>query len=331
MRRDPPRKPAAPPDRVRRRLLAGTGAAAIASLDRSLAHATTGGSLERALPAGDVAPRLAAAPGEPASPATPSRPPVLFIGHGSPMNTLRDTPYTRAIQSLGATLARPRAIIVVSAHWLTEGGTLVSTLERPPTIHDFSGFPPALNTFEYAATGSPSLAREAAHRISSGRAVAAGVWGLDHGAWSVLHHLFPKADVPAFQVSIDWTQTGAYQLAVARDLAAFRDLNVLIVASGNIAHNLRMTMPGTADAPRAATAWAQAWDDAVVRALEARDVAALANYRALDPSSMSAVATPDHYFPLLYAVGAAGSADMLRYAWEGFESGTVSMRSLQFG
>ncbi|MBS0321492.1 MAG: 4,5-DOPA dioxygenase extradiol [Proteobacteria bacterium] len=318
---------------LRRRLLQGTGAAALVALDRTLANASVadGGDAVPPVPAVGSDLRIAAAPAPVRAPAAPSRAPVLFIGHGSPMNTLRDTPYTRALRALGPTLGKPRAVIVVSAHWLTEGGTLVSTLERPPTIHDFSGFPDALNTFEYAAPGSPLLAREAAHRIREGRVMPAGVWGLDHGAWSVLHHLFPGADVPVFQVSIDWRQPGAHHLAVGRDLAAFRDLGVLIVASGNIAHNLRMTMPGTPDAPRAGAPWAQAWDDAVVRALEARDVGALANYRALDASSQSAVATPDHYFPLLYAVGAALSADMLRYVWEGFESGTVSMRSLQFG
>ena len=260
-----------------------------------------------------------------------ARLPVIFIGHGSPMNALHDNPFTRQLRQWGAALPRPKAILSVSAHWLTPGVTAVGVQERPRTIHDFGGFPPELHALQYPAPGAPALAREAARKLRSTPVTATGDWGLDHGTWTVLHHLYPNADVPVFQLSIDYDKPGPFHLALGRELTALRELGVLILGSGNVVHNLRATDRGTPDGPSASRPWAAAFDRAVQRALEQRDDRALANYTALDMSAAMAVPTPDHYFPLLYSVGAARADEPARTVFEGFQSGTLSMRCIQFG
>ncbi len=255
--------------------------------------------------------------------------PVLFIGHGSPMNAIRNNGFTQALGVWGARLPRPTAILVVSAHWLTRGTTGVTMQAKPPTIHDFSGFPPALHQMQYPAPGHPALAEAAMQLMKTGKAAPSNDWGLDHGTWTVLHHLYPKADVPVFQVSIDYNQGGAYHLAVGRELAALREQGVLIVGSGNIVHNLRATVRDAPDSVMAAREWAQQFDDVAKAALAARDAQALAQYRDLHVSATMAVPTPDHYWPLLYAVGAAGAVAPTT-VFEGFQGGTISMRCLQF-
>jgi 4,5-DOPA dioxygenase extradiol len=300
-------------DHPRRRIVLGSAAAAVSLLGTLSVNA-----------------RVHAAPAPGRAPLV-GRAPALFVGHGSPMNALRDNEFTRALRAWGLRLGTPKAIVMVSAHWLTDGYTAVSIVERPPTIHDFQGFPAALNELQYPAPGHPAYAREAAHRIRQGRVVPSGEWGLDHGAWSVLRHLYPDADVPVFQVSIDYGKSGAHHLAVGRDLAAFRDLGVLVVGSGNLVHNLRVTDSRAADSPQASFAWAQAFDDAARRALDARDAKGLANYAALDSAARVAVPTPDHYWPLLYALGASGDGERAQYVYEGFQAGSISMRCVQFG
>ncbi|WP_326536039.1 4,5-DOPA dioxygenase extradiol [Pseudorhodoferax sp.] len=258
------------------------------------------------------------------------RMPVLFIGHGSPMNALRDTAFTRQLSSWGRALPRPTAILSVSAHWLTRGDTRVGVQARPRTIHDFGGFPQALFDQQYPAPGHPALAREAAALVRQAQVAGTEEWGLDHGTWTVLKHLVPEADVPVFQLSIDYDQPAAFHLAVGRDLAALRDKGVLVLGSGNIAHNLRMTDRDSADGLMASRPWAQQFDAAAWQALAGRDDAALLDYRRL-PGAAQAVATPDHYHPLLYSVGAAGPGEAVKTVFEGFQSGTISMRCLQFG
>ncbi len=260
----------------------------------------------------------------------PARMPVIFIGHGSPMNAIQQNAFTERLQQWGAALPRPTAILTVSAHWLTRGAVGVTMHERPPTIHDFGGFPDALHQMQYPAPGHPELARTAASLIRSGRAVPTTEWGLDHGTWTVLHHLYPAADVPVFQVSIDYHQPGSFHHAIGRELAALRQRGVLIVGSGNIVHNLRATVRGAPPAETAARDWAQSVDDGVRHALDRRADEALMDYTALDASARMAVPTPDHYWPLLYALGAAGGDGAPRHIYEGFHSGTLSMRCLQF-
>jgi 4,5-DOPA dioxygenase extradiol len=266
-----------------------------------------------------------------ASPAPP-RMPALFIGHGSPMNALADNAFTRFLRGWRASLPAPRAILVISAHWLTPGATAVGVQEHPKTIHDFGGFAQALFDMQYPAPGSPEFAREAASVVKRTRVLATEEWGLDHGTWTVLHHLYPAADVPVFQLSIDYAQPAAFHHAVGRELAALRDKGVLIIGSGNVAHNLGATdrIPGLS--PMASRPWAQQFDDAVKKALEVRDDIALVDYRRLGSGAASiAVQTPDHYFPFLYALGASLASEPAVSVFEGFQAGTLSMRCVQFG
>jgi len=258
------------------------------------------------------------------------RMPVIFIGHGSPMNALADNAFTRRLAAWGRELPRPTAILSVSAHWLSSGVTGVGVHARPKTIHDFGGFPQALFDVRYPAPGHPALARDAAAAVRQVPVVATEQWGLDHGTWSVLRHLYPDADVPVFQLSIDYDKPAAFHHAVGRDLAALRDKGVLVMGSGNVVHNLRATDRGTPDGPSASRPWAQSFDDAVKSALAGRDDRALVDYAKLEGAS-TAVAMPDHYYPFLYALGAAGSGERAKTIYEGFQSGTLSMRCLQFG
>ena len=258
------------------------------------------------------------------------RMPVIFIGHGSPMNAISDSAFTRRLARWGQELPRPSAILSISAHWLTRGTTSVDVQMRPKTIYDFSGFPAALTDISYPAPGDPARARQAAALVKQAKVVATQDWGLDHGTWTVLHHLYPKADIPVFQLSIDYDQPAAFHRAVGRDLAALRDSGVLILGSGNVAHNLRATDRGRPDGVMASRPWAQAFDNAVKQALAERDDAALTAYAKL-PGADVAVATPDHYYPFMYALGAADAQERPKTIYEGFQAGTISMRCVQFG
>ncbi|MCF8211211.1 MAG: 4,5-DOPA dioxygenase extradiol [Rhodoferax sp.] len=259
------------------------------------------------------------------------RMPSIFVAHGSPMNAIQDNDFTRALQRWGQELGRPKAILVVSAHWLTPNETRVAVQAQPQTIHDFGGFPQALFDMQYPAAGSPEFAKLALKALVAQAAKPSTDWGLDHGAWSVLHHMFPKADVPVFQVSIDYAKGGAHHLAVGRALAALRDRGVLVLGSGNVTHNLRAIDFDAAAGLAASRPWAQTFDAAVKAALLANDTAALTNYLALDPGAKMAVPSPDHYWPLLYAVGAASASEKARFVYEGFQAGTLSMRCVQWG
>ena len=259
------------------------------------------------------------------------RMPAIFVGHGSPMNALEQNAFTRSLQRWGQAIGRPTAILVVSAHWLTPNATRVTLQDRPSTIHDFGGFPQALMDMQYPAPGAPTWARQAAALLAPWGATAGPDWGLDHGAWTVLHHLYPQADVPVFQLSIDYAQDGAYHLAMGRALSALREQGVLILGSGNVVHNLRQVDPRAGDSLMASRPWAQSFDAAVQLALLARDAQALVRYPQLDAGAALAVPTPDHYWPLLYALGAARADEAPRFVFEGFQLGTLGMRCVQWG
>ena len=265
-----------------------------------------------------------------ADPATPVRMPTLFIGHGSPMNAVRDTPFTRGLRAWGASLPRPTAVLSVSAHWLTPGTTAVSTASRPRTIYDFGGFPPELYRIEYPAPGAPDVARRAAALAREGRAAQDEAQGLDHGTWTVLRHLFPRADIPVFQLSIDYSQPASFHYRLGQELRALRRQGVLILGSGNVVHNLRATVRDVPDGATAATPWATAFDDFVRTALSDRDDRALLGYEVRAGAAM-AVPTPDHYYPLLYALGASETTETAKTLFAGFQAGTISMRCVQFG
>lgn len=254
------------------------------------------------------------------------RMPALFIGHGSPMNTLELNGYTRAWRALGAALPRPRAILVVSAHWYI-GATAVTAMARPRTIHDFYGFPQPLFDFDYPAPGDPDIAAEV---VAAVKPEWAGLdrdqWGLDHGTWSVLAHLFPKADVPVLQLSINALQPLDYHLTLGARLATLRDRGVLIVSSGNVVHNLRLM---DRNRPLQGADWAQRFDEAV-RAQMADDPAAILKL-AEHPDYARAVPTPDHYVPLLYTAALAAAEGRSQSLIQGYSLGSLSMTSYNVG
>ncbi|MBI2728362.1 MAG: 4,5-DOPA dioxygenase extradiol [Polaromonas sp.] len=290
----------------------------------------TGGSMAAALAALSTLADLAhAQQGRPAK--AGKRMPSIFVGHGSPMNAIQDNAFTRQLSQWGQSLGRPAAILSVSAHWLTPGQTAVGIDDKPKTIHDFGGFPDQLQQMQYPAPGAPAFARQAAALVKSAPASTSDEWGLDHGTWTVLRHMYPRADIPVFQLSIDYAQQGKYHYAIGQELAALREKGVLIMGSGNVVHNLRATERGVPMGVMASKPWAQSFDNAVRDALAARDDNALMNPLGMDASVRMAVPTPDHYWPLLYALGAAGKTEKTITTFEGFQSGTLSMRCLQWG
>jgi 4,5-DOPA dioxygenase extradiol len=259
---------------------------------------------------------------------TAGRLPVLFVGHGNPMNAIEDNAWSRAQRALAKELPRPRAILAISAHWYVRG-TFATSGEKPETIHDFGGFPDALYRVQYPASGDPALARRAVALVGEKRAALSAEWGLDHGTWTVLVHLRPAADCPVVQLSIDGRLAPAEHLAIGRALAPLRDEGVLILGSGNITHNLGHAFAAWRRGDQATPDWARSFDDEVAGALAARDPRRLARALESEEGRLSHP-TPDHYLPLLYAAGAAGD-DAARFPITGFDMGSLSMRSVLFG
>lgn len=256
------------------------------------------------------------------------RMPVLFIGHGSPMNAIDDNGYTRAVRKLGANLPRPKAILVISAHWMTEG-TWITAMEKPKTIHDFYGFPQALFDVQYPAPGSPEIAKLIRESVPDPKIHAdTEMWGLDHGAWSVLRHLYPQADVPVMQLSLHMEQPAEYHFQLGRQLARLRDEGVLLLGSGNLVHNLRRIRWEAHVQP---FDWAVEFDEWIKEKITQRDFAALMrDFRSTEAGRLS-VPTLEHYLPLLYVLGAADEKDELRFEYEELQNGSISMRSFSFG
>ena len=259
---------------------------------------------------------------------TPPRMPVLFVGHGSPMNAIEDNPWSRGFRALGKSLPRPRAIVAISAHWYVEG-TFTTSNERPETIHDFGGFPDALYRLQYPAPGDPALAARVAALVGP-RAATSAEWGLDHGTWSVLLHLRPEADVPVVQLSLDGRLPPADHLALGRSLAPLRDEGVLVLASGNVTHNLRHAFGALRSGDTRTPEWARTFDAGIARALAQHDTGHLVSALASDEGRLSHP-TPDHYLPLLYAAGASGGDGPVSFPLEGFDLGSLSMRAVRLG
>lgn len=246
--------------------------------------------------------------------------PALFLGHGSPMNTLEENGYTQAWRRLGSALPRPRAILVVSAHWFI-GATAVTAMARPRTIHDFYGFPQELFEFDYPAPGLPELAGEIAEVVKPHWVGADhDQWGLDHGTWSVLAHLFPKADVPVVQLSINALKPMDYHLDLAGKLNRLRRQGVMIVSSGNVVHNLRRI---EWNKPDAGAAWAQRFDDMIARQMTEAPADILKSLE--HPDYDMAVPTPDHFIPLLYTAGLAAERADAKALLRGYALGSLSM------
>jgi 4,5-DOPA dioxygenase extradiol len=250
---------------------------------------------------------------------TPSLP-AVFFGHGSPMNAIEQNRYTDAWRQFGASIPKPRAIVMVSAHWLG-AGTRISAMAKPKTIHDFGGFPPALSAVRYDAPGSADVAAEVAEALKPTPVALDQDWGLDHGTWSVLVHAFPKADVPVLQLSIDANKSFAEHIDLGARLAPLRDKGILIAASGNVVHNLRRMNWHT---PEAAFDWAQRFDEDAKRLMTTApaDVAQLAQH----PDYAAAVPTPEHFIPLLYIAGVAWAAGIpAQVMIDGYAMGSLSM------
>lgn len=248
---------------------------------------------------------------------------VWFLGHGTPENALADNSFTKMLRELRALAPEPRAILVVSAHWYTEG-TLVTAMSRPKTIHDFFGFPKELSSVDYPAPGDPELASEIVSGIECPRMqLDPGQWGLDHGTWSLLRHIYPEARWPVLQLSIDRTQPPEFHLELGRQLAALRKKGVLIVGSGNLVHNLRQ-ISWKGNAPT--EAWALEFDQWVKEKMDSRDEKALTRHFLDRAAGRMAVPSPDHYLPMLYALGASERTE-IRTVFDEFQNANISMRS----
>jgi len=251
--------------------------------------------------------------------------PVLFLGHGSPMNAIEDNEFRRSWQDLGKRLRRPKAILCISAHWETRG-VYVTGSEKPDTIHDFSGFPRALFDVRYRAPGSPELAHRVADLLDTVRVHVDPQRGLDHGAWGVLQPMFPDADIPVVQLSLSGLQPGAWHYDLAKSLGPLRDEDVLVVASGNIVHNLRLFRfndPKPYD-------WAERFDEEIAEHIETRHHDGLLGYETLGTDALLAIPTPEHYLPLLYVLGMQRDEDEVSFFNEQVVS-SISMRSIIMG
>lgn len=266
--------------------------------------------------------------------------PVLFVGHGSPMNALDDNEYRRSWQALGAQFGsarpRPQLILCVSAHWLTEGWWLTA-MDQPKTIHDFGGFPQELFDQQYPAPGDAAAARVMAQMVRQRAAAPLGLdqglhadsWGLDHGAWAVLKPMFPDAEIPVIQLSMDYGRAPEEHYALARQLKALRHRGVLIVASGNIVHNLRQMQRGASASQ--AYEWALEFDQTIAGYLQQGNLDALQNFQKLGQMAKMAHPTHEHYLPLLYAAGAVDAREPMRFFNTSFQAGSISMRSVLWG
>lgn len=254
--------------------------------------------------------------------------PSIFIGHGNPMNALLQNTYTDSWAALGKSMPRPKAILAISAHWYSSGTAVTSNL-LPPTIHDFGGFPDELFQFDYPAPGSPDLARRVQALLVPVTVKLDESWGIDHGTWSVLCHLFPQADIPVIQLSMDATQPAQFHYNLGKRLVALREEGVLILGTGNIVHNLRRYAWGQAEAP--AFDWAERFENQVHTFLLEGNDQALIDYSKSGADAMLSVPTPEHYLPLLYVMATRRQGESISFPVEGFEGGAISMLSVKIG
>ncbi len=252
--------------------------------------------------------------------------PVIFVGHGNPMNALRSNSWTRGWAALGKSIPRPKAVLCASAHWYIPG-TRVTAIDRPRTIHDFGGFPRELFEIEYPAPGDPELASRVQALLSTVGAGSDQGWGLDHGTWSVLYHMFPDADVPVVQVSIDRGKAPSFHYEIGRMLKPLREEGILILGSGNVVHNLRAYNWEQPNAP--AFDWASRFEEKVRRILASGKDASIIDFEGLGPDAALAVPTPDHYLPLLYVLGSRKEGDAVSFPVEGFDGGSMSMLAVE--
>jgi len=254
--------------------------------------------------------------------------PLFFLGHGSPMNAIEENQFVEGFRNMAKTFAKPKAILCVSAHWLTQG-TKVTAMSNPRTIHDFGGFPKELFEVQYPAKGSPELAKQTKEALTPTAVDLDEKWGLDHGAWSVLKHFYPEADVPVIQMSIDYYQPASYHFELAQKLQSLREKGILIVGSGNIIHNLGLVDFRNIDKDNYGFDWAVEARELTNKYLLDGDFKTLVEYQKLPKSVQLAVPTPDHYFPLIYTLGLKTPKETLSLFNDKLVGGSLSMTSVK--
>ena len=253
--------------------------------------------------------------------------PVFFFGHGTPMNAIEENEFSKEWERIGNSMPKPNAVLCISAHWLTRG-TFITAMEQPKTIHDFGGFPKALFDVEYPAPGSPALAKETSSLIHD---ISVGLdqdWGLDHGCWSVVKHLYPKADVPVIQLSIDYNQPAQFHYDLAKQLSALRRKGILIIGSGNLVHNLGMI---DREMVESGYDWATEANEKMKKFMENRDHEALIRFRDQGRAFDLAIPTPDHYFPMLYSIALQEKNEDLQFFNDKAVMGSLTMTSFRIG
>jgi 4,5-DOPA dioxygenase extradiol len=258
------------------------------------------------------------------------RMPVVFVGHGSPMNAIEDNRWSRGFAALADLVPRPRAIVAISAHWYTDASYVMANA-RSRTIHDFGGFPQSLYEIDYRASGHPDLARRVRDILGSEHADLNADWGLDHGTWSVLRWMFPQADIPVIQLSIDRRLDVARHHKLGKSLVELRDEGVLIIGSGNVVHNLQDAFRRMQTRSNDTPDWAHRFDETVQQTIEQHDTRRLLNLWPDSGDGRMAHPTPDHWLPLIYAQAATDDRDPVRFPMEGFDWGSISMRNIVFG
>lgn len=256
--------------------------------------------------------------------------PVLFIGHGSPMNGIEDNEFSRTWAKFGYEIPKPKAVLVISAHWLTNG-THITAMENPKTIHDFGGFPQALFDVQYPAKGSPELAAGTSKLITSTTVGLDHDWGLDHGTWTVVRHMYPNADIPVLQLSIDYNKPAQYHFDLAKQLISLRNKGVLIIGSGNMVHNLRMIAWDKLQESEYGYDWAIEMNSIFKNKISNNDFQSLINYEKLGAAAKLAIPTPDHYYPLIYSIALQEKQDEISFFNDKLVGGSLNMTSVKLG
>ena len=256
--------------------------------------------------------------------------PVLFLGHGSPMNAIEENEFVRGFRNIGKDIPTPKAILIISAHWETKG-TLVTAMQKPRTIHDFGGFPQALFDVQYPAPGSPELANETKRLIKKVQVGLDESWGLDHGAWSVVKHLYPKADVPIIQMSIDYTQGAQYHYDLAKELASLRKKGILIIGSGNMVHNLGMVAWDKLNTDSYGYDWAIEANDKMKHFILSDNHQPLIHFKSQGRAFDLAIPSPEHYLPLLYTLALKDQNEQASFFNDKPVGGSLTMTSVKIG
>jgi 4,5-DOPA dioxygenase extradiol len=256
--------------------------------------------------------------------------PVLFIGHGSPMNGIEDNLFSQTWKAMGKAIVKPKAVLVISAHWLTTG-THITAMNNPKTIHDFGGFPEELFKVQYPAPGDPELAKATKQLITKTDVGLDHDWGLDHGTWTVVRHMYPDADIPVLQLSIDYSKPPQYHYDLARQLAALRKKGVLIIGSGNMVHNLRMLAWDKLGETEYGFDWANEMNTIFKNKIVDGNHKALIDYETLDKAAKLAIPTPDHYYPMLYALALQDNKDDISFFNDKAVGGSLTMTSVKIG